>query len=52
MVKTIAAESKTAGPQLRGKLIEVLAARRAAGGLDAIIAAATDEDGEIAARPR
>ncbi len=47
LVKTIAAESKSAGPQLRGKLIEVLAARRATGELDAIIAATTDSDGGV-----
>lgn len=47
LAKTIAAESKSAGPQLRGKLIEVLAARRATGELDAIIAATTDNDGGV-----
>jgi HEAT repeat protein len=47
LVKTIAAESKSAGPQLRGKLIEVLAARRATSELDAIIAATTDSDGGV-----
>jgi hypothetical protein len=44
VVKSIAMNSKTAGPQVRGRLIEVLATRRATGELDAIIAATTDDD--------
>ena len=44
VARTIAAESKKADSQLRGKLIEVLGARRATEELDAIIAATTDDD--------
>ena len=47
VVELIAADSKTASPQLRGKLIEVLATRRATGQLDAIIAATLDDDGGV-----
>ncbi len=47
VVKAIAADSKTASPQLRAKLIEVLATRRATGELDAIIAATMDDDGGV-----
>lgn len=47
VVKVIAAEMKTALPQVRGKLIEVLATRRATGELDAIIAAAMDDDAGV-----
>lgn len=47
VVKAIAADSKTASPQLRAKLIEVLATRRAAGELDAIIAATLDDDSGV-----
>ncbi len=47
VAKTIAAESKTASPQVRRKMIEVLAVRRASGESPAIIAAATDKDGGV-----
>ena len=47
LVKAIAADSRTAPPQLRGKLMEVLAARRAVGEISAIIAATIDDDGAV-----
>ncbi len=47
VAKRIAAESKSAAPPVRGKLIEILAARRAAGELPTIIAATTDDDGGV-----
>lgn len=42
--KTIAADSKTASTQVRGRLIEILAVRRATSEAPAIIAATTDKD--------
>jgi HEAT repeat protein len=47
VAKIIASESKTAPPQVRGKLIEILSTRRASSEVPAIIAAATDNDGGV-----
>lgn len=47
VVETLAADSKNAPPQLRGKLIEVLAIRRATGQLDAVLAATLDDDAGV-----
>ena len=47
VVKTLAADSKSAPPQLRGKLIEVLAIRRATSQLDAVLAATLDGDAGV-----
>jgi HEAT repeat protein len=47
VVKVIAADLKTAPPQVRGKLIEVLATRRATGELGAILAATVDDDAGV-----
>ncbi len=47
IVGMIAAESKTASPQVRSKWIEILAARRAISEVATIIAATTDNDGGV-----
>ena len=47
VAKTIASESKTATPQVRSKMIDVLAGRRAMSEVPVIVAATTDKDGGV-----
>lgn len=47
VAKTLAADSKTADPQTRAALIELLAARRAASELPALLAASVDDDARV-----
>ncbi len=47
IAKTIANDSKTASATVRGRLIEILAVRRASSEIPAIIAATTDHDSNV-----
>ena len=47
VAKTIANDSKTASATVRGRLIEILAVRRASSEIPAIIAATTDHDSNV-----
>lgn len=47
VVKTLAEDAKTADPQTRADLIDVLAARRAASAMPVFVSAATDDDERV-----